>query len=60
MARANGRKVAVSPYFYVPIEFRSTAQILLKNPGVRDELFIMPRVTLSTGVTFLTEGIRCA
>jgi hypothetical protein len=31
-----------------------------KNPGVPDEPFIMPRVTLSTGVTFPTECIRYA
>jgi hypothetical protein len=31
-----------------------------KNPGVPDEPFIMPRVTLSTGVTFPSECIRYA
>jgi hypothetical protein len=31
-----------------------------KNPGIRDGLFIMPRVTLSTGVTLQSEHVQRA
>jgi hypothetical protein len=45
---------------YTPIEFRSAVPILLKNPGVRDELFIMPTVTLSTDITLQSEHVQRA
>ncbi len=45
---------------YASIEFRSAAQILLKNPDVRDELFSMPTFILSTGVTLQSEHVQRA
>jgi hypothetical protein len=45
--------------FMSPIEF-VIAPKSSKNTGVRDQLFIMPRVTLSTGVMVQSEHVQRA